>query len=57
MAEEEAEGKGFFATIADAFKAVFFAIFKVLEFIFNIIYYTIIYIGECLKFIWYPIKE
>ena len=53
----EEEGKGFFATVWDGIKAFFFAIFKVFEFIFNVIYYTIYYILQCFEFIWYPIKE
>ena len=53
----EEEGKGVFATIKDAIVRLFMAIFYVLEFIFNVIYKTFWMIGQCLEFIWYPIKE
>ena len=59
MAEEEKEGEGggFCSSLKDGIVAIFMAIFTVLEFIFNVIYYTIVYILSCLEFIWYPIKE
>ena len=54
--EEEEEG-GILSSIWGAIKGFFIAIFTVIGWIFSAIYNIIIGIGECLKFIWYPIKE
>ena len=58
MAEEAKEDEGgICSSIKDGFVALFMGIFYVLEFIFNIFYYTFYYIVKSFEFIWYPIKE
>ena len=58
MAEEvKDDEEGCMATTWDYIKKFFLGIFLVIEFIFKMIYNLFWYIGQCLQFIWYPIKE